>query len=217
MIAQQKQYSHVIWDWNGTLIDDVWLCLDILNSILCSHEKPIVSRDQYIDLFKHPVKQYYEELGFDFSRISFVDIAIVYNNEYDKNRHRCNLHQDVELTLPLIHSAGIKQSVLSAYQQHRLEDSAKLFGIESYFEKLVGLEDCYAHSKLDRGRDWVSESGFKPSETLLIGDTLHDYDVANELGLDCILIAKGHNSKKRLLDCKCVVLDSVKETTAYLI
>jgi len=62
----------VIWDWNGTLIDDVWLCLDILNSILCSHEKPIVSRDQYIDLFKHPVKQYYEELGFDFSRVSFV-------------------------------------------------------------------------------------------------------------------------------------------------
>ena len=127
MIAHPKQYSHVIWDWNGTLIDDVWLCLDILNMILSSYKKETVSRDQYLDLFNHPVKQYYEELGFDFSKISFVDIAVVYNNEYDKARHQCSLHQDVKSTLPMISSEGIKQSVLSAYQQHRLEESAMQF------------------------------------------------------------------------------------------
>ena len=211
MIACQKQYSHVIWDWNGTLIDDVWLCLDILNKILCLHNKPTVTRNQYISLFKHPVKSYYEDLGFDFSKVSFADIALFYNNEYDAARHQCNLHRDVESIVSMLFSAGIKQYVLSAYQQHRLEESAKHFGIDMHFEEIAGLEDCYAHSKLDRGRDLICDSGIDPSKTVIIGDTLHDYDVASELGIDCILIANGHNSRQRLKSCGMPVMNSMSE------
>lgn len=217
MIAPQKRYSHVIWDWNGTLVDDVWLCLEILNEILSAHGKPIVSRNQYISLFKHPVKEYYEDLGFDFSQISFDDIAAVYNEEYDKSKHRCRLHQGAESVLSMIRSSGIDQSILSAYQQHRLEESAKHFGVTEHFKTITGLDDCYAFSKLDSGRDLMCELGINPSETVLVGDTHHDYDVANELEIDCILIANGHNSTNRLMECgDVVILNSIAEVTSVL-
>ena len=50
-----------------------------------------------------------------------------------------------------------------------------------------------------------------PSEILLIGDTVHDHEVAELLGIDCVLIARGHNKKCKLENCGVPVFDSIKE------
>ena len=60
LISDQKliikmNYNHIVWDWNGTLLDDRWLCIEAINFVLKSREMRLVSTKEYRDLFCFPV------------------------------------------------------------------------------------------------------------------------------------------------------------------
>ena len=206
-----RKYSHIIWDFNGTLINDVAMCVDVLNMILRKYNVQETTTSQYIADFAHPVRDYYEGLGIDFSVCDFDDIAIMFNSEYDRLRSRCSLQLYAEEGLKYFKEAGCGQSVLSAYQQHRLVKAIDIFKLGGYFTEIAGLDDHYAHSKTERGRKLLGNINAIPSEILLIGDTVHDHEVAESLGVDCVLIGRGHNQKRKLENCGVAVFNSIKE------
>ena len=65
------RYNHIVWDWNGTLLDDLWLCLDAINSVLDSRGMNRVDEISYRKIFTFPVIDYYEQLGFNFKNENF--------------------------------------------------------------------------------------------------------------------------------------------------
>ena len=71
MKMESSKYTHVIWDWNGTLLDDNWLCVEVMNTLLSSRNLPLLTLERYRDIFDFPVKNYYEKLGFNFKKESF--------------------------------------------------------------------------------------------------------------------------------------------------
>ena len=77
-------YKTIIFDFNGTLIDDCQLCLDILNWICKEYGLGHVSMEKYMDIFTFPVYKYYAELGFDTSVESFKIIGQKFHNYYNK-------------------------------------------------------------------------------------------------------------------------------------
>jgi len=64
----------IIWDWNGTLLDDVDICIDTINALLSKYKKKPISKESYKSLFTFPVQNYYSKLGFDLSLESFKKI-----------------------------------------------------------------------------------------------------------------------------------------------
>ncbi len=72
---------------------------------------------------------------------------------------------------------------------------------------LDGCSNIYADSKLEAGRDLLTKIGLSPEQILLVGDTTHDHEVAEELGCAVVLLAEGHQSKERLSGCGCPVLE----------
>ena len=66
-----NRIEHVVWDWNGTLVDDAKLCVDIVNGILSEHMMPAVSLEFYRDHFSFPVSSYYEKIGLPTREIPF--------------------------------------------------------------------------------------------------------------------------------------------------
>ncbi len=212
-----KKYEHIIWDWNGTLLDDAKICVDVLNIILKRYGKPPVSYEEYRDEFDFPVKDYYTQLGFDFSVESFDEIAGVYLSEYNKKRFECRLHDGAADVLKSCARRGITQSILSAYPQDMLEEIVDFFGIRPFFVRLLGLEDTYAGGKLENGKKLITELGIDNRHILLIGDTIHDFDVAKAIGTDCVLISHGHHSREKLRRkascgelCGARIVDSIK-------
>lgn len=107
---EQNTYANIIWDWNGTLLNDIQLCVNIVNKLLSNHNIVQLDVESYKNVFGFPIRDYYRRIGVDFTKESFESL------------------------------------------------------------------------------------------TVLIGDTIHDFDVSKELGVDCVLIARGHQSKKRLMD-----------------
>ncbi|TFG49449.1 MAG: HAD family hydrolase [Candidatus Brocadiia bacterium] len=206
-----KKYEHIIWDWNGTLIDDAWLCVEILNEILNQYDKHPVTLEQYRMDFGFPVKSYYEHVGFDFNVESFETIAEEYHAIYDQRCFECKLQEGVVAVLEGFAGKGLTQSVLSACQQKRLEEMIAYYGIGGYFTKLFGLDDHYANGKVEKGLQLLSKLNISPENVLLIGDTLHDHEVAEAIGADCVLVPFGHHCLEKLRQMPAIIIDPLSD------
>lgn len=205
-----EKYKHVIWDWNGTIINDVNLCVELINGLLADRGLKTLTVDSYREVFTIPVKNYYAELGFDFAKESFEVVGKQWMTEYERRKFECGLYDGVKEVLVKINKLGIGQSILSAYSQHTLDEMVEHYGLTNYFTHIVGLDNIYAAGKLHLGKDLMTRLGNGKGETLLIGDTEHDYEVASEIGADCVLIASGHQSKDRLEKLGCPVIDDFR-------
>ena len=202
----------IIWDWNGTLLDDVGICVSCMNEVLSKRNIPQLNTDRYRDIFTFPVKDYYQNAGFDFEKEDFEKPAMEFISLYYKAIHQAKLFSCIESVLTSFQKKGLRQLVLSAMEHDNLVSSLKSKGIFNFFSEVSGMTDHYAHSKLEIGQALLAgESSFKREEMLLIGDTLHDLEVALELGIDCVLIARGHQSKERLLKETDMVFDKLSD------
>lgn len=206
-----KPYKHVIWDWNGTLLDDTDLCIEIINMMLIKRNLPALSLERYREIFGFPIKDYYLRTGFDFSIEPFERLALEYLTEYDSRCTCCSLHNGAEDLLKKIHAAGISQSVLSASNIDSLKSIIRNYQIDRYFSHVSGLDNNYAGSKVDIGINWLAAQDFRPAEVLLIGDTEHDHETAQAMGVDCLLVSQGHQSVERLERCDVAVYDSLMQ------
>ena len=206
-----QKYRHVIWDWNGTLLDDAMLCVEIVNEMLCARGKRAITHGRYMEELVFPVKHFYERLGFDFSVEPFESLASDYIGRYEQRCRKCTLHDHAMDVVRYCKECGIEQSLLSAYHQERLEGMLDFFGLRPFFTRVVGLDDYHAHGKIEQGIRLIAESGFQPGQAVLIGDTTHDYEVAQKAGADCVLFAGGHYLERRLRSCGVPVLSSLDQ------
>lgn len=205
------RFEAIIWDWNGTLLNDVHIAIESINQLLRDRKLIPLNLERYLDVFMFPVQDYYEQIGFDLKNEPFEISASQFIAIYNKAVDDCGLHEDVIPLLSRLQQRGYRQFILSAMEQQTLEKTVNDNGISSFFEDLCGLSDHYAKSKVENGKSLILERGLDPERTLLIGDTTHDYDVALAIGCSCVLIAQGHQSKERLLSSGAVVFDRLDE------
>jgi phosphoglycolate phosphatase len=211
------KFRRIIWDWNGTLWDDTWLCVEINNHMLQRRDLPIFDRTVYRDKLCFPVDQYYCQLGFDYDTDPYNSLAEEFIEEYERRRFECALQPGARELIQTIHDRNLPQAVLSAYQQDALLQALDYFELIPYFRDIIGLNDIYASGKTANGKQYIADLGMDPADVLFIGDTVHDFEVARAMGVQCILAAIGHNSRARLEACGVPVIDSMRDIRAHII
>lgn len=190
--------THIIWDWNGTLLNDVDLMIDVIGGLLNEHGLERIDRQNYCELFRFPIRDYYKALGFDFQKVNFEHLSEKFIAAYRKGLPTTKLHGGVKDFLHSVHESKISQSVLSAAQEVYLDEQLSHFGIRHYFDHVYGLNDYHAAGKLERGKELMADSRMPKDTTILIGDTDHDLEVGQALGIEVLLLADGHQSFDRL-------------------
>ncbi len=206
----------IVWDWNGTLLDDAGYCVDCINVLLKKRGLPVVDTATYKDIFTFPVIEYYKSVGFDLDAEGFEKPAMEFISLYYQNFNKTKLFPCVKEVLEHFKTHGYKQVVLSAMEHESLVKTLKNKGILSFFDEVTGVGDHYGSSKEQTGRQLMKNMKVSSDEVVIIGDTLHDKQVADALGVDLILVSTGHNSKQRLLSAHAVVIDQLKEVTSLL-
>lgn len=206
------KYEYIIWDWNGTLLNDVDVNFEILNILLKRRSLPeFGGKEKYLDMFGFPIIDFYEKAGFDLVGERFEDIAREYSHLYDELFPTVELYEKAEEVLRFFFNTGVNQVIVSASQQRLLTHQVTLHGIDHYFDDILGMRDIYGKGKVSIARYWMAQKGLMGRQVLFIGDTLHDKEVADSIGCDCILVADGHNSKERLVSSGATVVDSIEE------
>ena len=194
------KYTHIIWDFNGTIFDDLLPGIKSTNIMLKKRGIPeIPDVDSYRRVFGFPVKDYYEKIGFDFSRESYDDLAIEWVNLYLENTKGAGLMPGVREALEYFKSIGLRQMVLSACESEMLNAQLKDLGVYEYFDCVIGLDNIHAGGKGALAKKWREEN---PDVcALFIGDTIHDAEVAAIANSECALYLGGHQDRERLEKC----------------
>ncbi|MCX8010023.1 MAG: HAD family hydrolase, partial [Ignavibacteria bacterium] len=175
-------FHHIIWDWNGTLFDDVDLCVENINWLLKKYNLPQITKNKYREIFTFPVIEYYRKAGFDLNKLDFKIIGKEWMDRYEQKKFEAKLNDGAEEIVKYFYELGIEQSILSAYSEHTLIEIVNGFGLKKYFKHIVGLDNIYAESKINLGKKLMDRLRLNSNNVLLIGDTLHDYEVSLELG-----------------------------------
>lgn len=212
----EKACKHIIWDWNGTLLDDVNIVVDAMNNMLKRRRMALINMEKYRQVFAFPVRDYYAQLGFDFGKEPFEELATEFTTEFNSDKYGFKLHGGVIEVLEYIRNMGIGQSILSASKEQELNEIILQLGIKEFFVKVAGLDNHYASSKVERGKELLADLNLDPHDVLLVGDTVHDYEVSRELGCDCLLVCNGHQNHARLQECNVNIVNDMTGINEYL-
>lgn len=194
-----KNTKLIIWDWNGTLLDDMNACISSMNLLLKKRNIPHVNHEKYRNIFSFPVKEYYVKLGFDLNTESFEELSGEYISLYKEESKRSSLQIGAIKVLDYFKMKNFKQIIISAMEQDSLENQVRENEIYHYFKNIIGLNNIYAKSKIEIAKDFFNNNNKLTNEEncFLIGDTYHDYEVSMALNCKCILVNNGHQDLSR--------------------
>jgi phosphoglycolate phosphatase len=179
----------ILWDWNGTLLDDAETCLNTMNNMLAKRNMKQLNMEFYREVFGFPVVDYYTRIGFDFSKESFEDLSVEFIEAYLRDLTHARLMPGAGKVLQYYTEMGKQNIILSAMKKDMLRISVKEKGLDQYFTEILGIDNIYAESKSHMALHYVKENNLDSSDIVLIGDTVHDFEVAEEAGCRCILVA----------------------------
>lgn len=201
----------IVFDFNGTIIDDVDISLKCLNVLRRKYLKlEDLSKDEYRNIFTFPIIDYYRRAGFDFNEYSFETIGQEWVDLYNISVKEIGLAEGVIEFLDK-YKNKYQYIILSASKKEMIIDQLKQYQIQNYFKDVLGIDNIYAHSKLDIALDYFKDKNL--NDYCMIGDTLHDDEVASKIGIDIKLVSNGHQSLSVLKKTGSPIYNSIKEIT----
>jgi phosphoglycolate phosphatase len=194
-----NKYDVIVWDWNGTLLDDHQVCTDNFNRCISRQNIAPISSSHFRSIYRHPIIDMYLDVGFKFDQsYSFADLSIDWYNYYQQSIDDAALFPQVVPLISSIKESGKLQIVCSALEDKYLATQVARHKISNIFHKISGHHDLEAESKVDRGVGLIKPHLDAGKSVVMIGDSSHDAEVARAAGCDCILLASGHESEDRL-------------------
>lgn len=206
-----SEINTILWDWNGTILDDVDICVTAMNKMLLERNIPTVTKEFYYQNFTFPIKNYYEKIGWDLTKEDFGKISEEFMANYDALFNSAPLHHNIKKAFAFLKEHGYRQMVLSALENSLLTESLKIHELNQYFEVSYGIENILGGGKIHLAKRLMSEQRLNPANTCMIGDTEHDFEVAEAVGAQCILIAHGHHTFERLSKLNTLVVHNLTE------
>ena len=205
-----KRYKTIIWDFNGTIIDDVGASLGAVNDMLTKRLQPTIDLAQYQSAVDTPIWRFYETV-FEDGTITPEEAVMEFDSGYEKHLQQNPLMEGIVDVLTHFRNLGICQVIVSASHVNKVKARLDDLGIADYFDAVLGRSDYMAEGKTYLAKAYFEEHNLSAAETIVIGDCVNDYDVAQSLGCDCILNTKGHQSRREFKGVSAQIIDLIPE------
>lgn len=212
-----KRRKHIIWDFNGTLLSDTQLAVDVDNYVFDQLGLPRITVEDYRRHMTMPVRNFYPALGVDYNVHPYETISRIWLDAFNGQVVDAGLIPGIEGTLSRMAQAGYTQSILSASYQPSLDEQCTGLDVTKYMVAVDGLKDESAAKKTDIGRMQMERLGLTGEDVWFVGDMLADYELAQALGAACVLVTWGHNSEERVRAAGCPVADTLEALERILL
>jgi phosphoglycolate phosphatase len=206
----------VLWDWNGTLLDDLDSCVATLNVLRAARSLAPMTRAQYRASFGFPVRAFYEATGFDFSTHDYLALSRDFIAEYRRRADEMTVAPGARLALAQLAAVGITHLVVSAMEAGLLGEMLAEHGLLPSLRGFFGTRDHGAGSKVALGVEAMRRAEAEPETALVVGDTLHDLELAQAIGCRAVLYAGGHQHRPRLEQSGVPVVGSFAELVRWI-
>ncbi|MGD0833644.1 MAG: HAD hydrolase-like protein [Candidatus Dormibacteria bacterium] len=184
---------HVVWDWNGTLLDDAAAVIAATIAAFAEAGLPEVTEESYRRHFTRPIRLFYERLiGRSVDPDEWVRLDHAFHDRYHVLCDACSLTAGALESLELVRERGWTQSLCSMLPEQYLVPEVERHGIGGYFLRVDGLRGGErGGTKTRHLAGHLDRLAPRPSRAVLIGDTVDDAVAARDAGVDCILLDGG--------------------------
>lgn len=204
--------EHVVWDWNGTLFDDLHVVVEAVSAGLVSVGAGPITLDDYRTHYTRPVKVFYDRLlGRQVTDEEWQELDRRFHEGYRDLLDGARLTADAHDALELVASRGLTQSLLSMFPHDDLVPLVGRLGIAGYFDRIDGLRGVPGDRKAAYLEAHLREliAGQDPARVLVVGDTPDDAVAADHVGARCVLYDGGSHHRSELEEAGVPVVDSL--------
>lgn len=204
------RYKHIFWDFNGTIIDDVGNALACVNDMLKRKGREPITLEDYYTYVETPIIGFYYRI-LPPEEVDFSEISKEFHGDYARHIDETSLADGAYNLLYELKEKGVRQYIITSNFIDETVDLTKKYGIYDCFDKILGADNTFAGSKVERAKKYFEDEGIDRNEAIFIGDTLHDLETANALGIDCVLVAYGHQGRKLLEEHNAYTVESLED------
>ncbi|MEU4398863.1 HAD family hydrolase [Micromonospora orduensis] len=204
---------HLVWDWNGTLLNDLSLVVASTNVAFASVGGPAVTPDEHRVRFRRPIADYYAEvLGEAVDDEAFARLDRIFHDAYRNGLTTCELAADARTAMAAWPGS---QSLLSMWFHEELVPTVHTFGLTSHFTRVDGLRATVGGDrKAESLQAHLAELGVDGGDVVLIGDSIDDADAALAVGGRAVLYTGGFTDPARLRASGHPVADTLTDAVA---
>jgi phosphoglycolate phosphatase-like HAD superfamily hydrolase len=202
--------KHLVWDWNGTLLDDLTLVVAATNAALVAAGGGPTTPDEHRREFRRPVTDYYSVvLGRPVDEEEFAQLDKIFHQAYGEGLTTCALSAGA---LDALRGWTGTQSLLSMWFHTDLVPTVDRYGLTSYFARVDGLRAVTGGGpKAPHLTAHLAALGVAGGDCVLIGDSVDDADAAAAVGARCVLYTGGFTDPDRLRGCGVPVAATLAE------
>jgi phosphoglycolate phosphatase-like HAD superfamily hydrolase len=214
--------GHVIWDWNGTLLDDARAVIAATTAAFGEAGiEAAVSEESYRRNFTRPIRVFYERLvGRPIGSEEWLRLDHAFHHRYRELSQGCGLTAGAREALELARRRGWTQSLCSMLPEEYLLPAVEGHGVTGYFVRVDGLRGGErGGSKLIHLAAHLERLGVMAGRTVMIGDTVDDAVAAGGAGLECVLLdgGGGLHSSEALTSAGVPVVETLAEAMEVLL
>ncbi|GLZ34242.1 putative phosphatase [Lentzea sp. NBRC 105346] len=205
--------KHVVWDWNGTILDDNHAVLAAVNNVCAGFGRAPITMEYWQEIFSRPLLQCYERLlETKLTEQDWARIDKLYHDEYRQLLAICRLAKGVPDHLHAWRESGRTQSLLSMWFHDELVPLVTEYGLTELFDRIDGLRLATGGgSKAEHLGEHLEAQRVDPKHTVLIGDVVDDAEAARSVGARCVLVATGVMNRRALEATGMPVAGSIPE------
>jgi len=203
---------HLVWDWNGTLLNDLEAVVAATNATFRAHGLPVVTTDRYRELATMPIPTFYERLiGRPLVEGEWEVLDALFHDHYELERVRCGLAAGAAELLAEWGAAGRSQSLLSMWHHEALIPLVQSLGLERHFVRVDGRTGPNGGHKAEHLVRHLAAMAVDPADAVVVGDSIDDAWAAQHVGARCVLHTGGFYARSTLSAAGVPVVDSLAE------
>ncbi|MGQ0743487.1 MAG: HAD family hydrolase [Acidimicrobiales bacterium] len=205
-----RRIRHLVWDWNGTLLDDFHLVVAAASDACVPAGRAPITADEYRRCFTRPIERSYELLlGRPLADGEWTTLSRRFHGSYQAQAATARLAAGAVAALTRAAQAGWTQSLLSMWTHQELVPLVDAFSLTGWFQRIDGQRQFGGGPKADHLSAHLQQLGVEGPDVLMVGDSLDDLAAAQSVNAQCILVSGGPHTAEMLGDCGVPVVPSL--------
>ena len=215
-MSSEPRVGHVVWDWNGTILDDNDAVVSAVNAVCTAFGRDHIDLDYWRSIYRRPLSEGYQELlARELSTQDWVEVDRLYHDAYRALLPTTRLAPGIPDELHRWRATGGQQSLLSMWFHDQLVPAVERHGLTRHFARIDGLRaEVGGGHKAPHLAAHVAAMGVDGADCVMIGDSVDDALAAASVGARCVLYSGGFTDAARLAEVGVPVVDSLTEAVA---